>query len=122
MIGGNNEKKNIFIVNLICDLLDQAYPSKKNNITSYKSLIKFVKDRPGHDFRYAINARKIFKEIKWKPRHSFEEGIKKTVNWYLKEFLKNRKYWLPSFLIIIFFLIIVLLSSDKFGTLGYSIF
>ena len=89
LIGGNNEKKNIFIVNLICDLLDQAYPSKKNNITSYKSLIKFVKDRPGHDFRYAINARKIFKEIKWKPRHSFEEGIKKTVNWYLKNFLKK---------------------------------
>ena len=83
------KKKNIFIVNLICDLLDQVYPSKKNNITTYKSLIKFVKDRPGHDFRYAINARKIFKEIKWKPRHSFEEGIKKTVNWYLKEFLKK---------------------------------
>ena len=75
--------QNIFIVNLICDLLDQAYPSKKNNITSYKSLIKFVKDRPGHDFRYALDCKKIHKELKWKSKIDLDAGLADTFQWYL---------------------------------------
>ena len=86
-IGGNNEIKNIDIVNIICEKLDEKIP-RKNNI-SYKELIEFVKDRPGHDFRYAINADKIKNELDWKPSESFETGIEKTINWYLS----NKVWW-----------------------------
>ena len=81
-IGGNNEIKNIDIVNTICSILDELKPLE--NGKSYSDQIKFVKDRPGHDFRYAINAEKIQKELNWFPIESFETGIKKTIEWYLE--------------------------------------
>ena len=86
-IGGNNEIKNIDIVNTICTILDDLHPS--DNGKSYSELITFVKDRPGHDFRYAINAKKIQNELGWFPCESFETGIKKTVEWYLE----NESWW-----------------------------
>ena len=86
-IGGNNEIKNIEIVNTICSILDELKPLE--NKKSYSDLIKFVKDRPGHDFRYAINAEKIQKELNWFPSESFESGIKKTILWYLE----NESWW-----------------------------
>ena len=86
-IGGNNEIKNIEIVNTICSILDELKPLE--NKKSYSDLIKFVKDRPGHDLRYAINAEKIQKELNWFPSESFESGIKKTILWYLE----NESWW-----------------------------
>jgi dTDP-glucose 4,6-dehydratase len=91
-IGGHNEKTNIQVVQLICDILDELYPSKLNNISSYRELIRFVEDRPGHDQRYAIDAKKIEKEIGWKPKETFETGLKKTVQWYLQ----NYEYYINS--------------------------
>lgn len=88
-IGGHNEKTNIEIVEIICGILDEIVSEKINNISSYRSLIKFVKDRPGHDLRYAIDASKIESELGWKPKETFETGIKKTVEWYLK----NKIWW-----------------------------
>lgn len=84
-IGGHNEKQNIEVVNTICDLLDELKPAKDNglNIASYKELITFVQDRPGHDIRYAIDASKIARELGWTPQETFESGIRNTVNWYL---------------------------------------
>ncbi|MBI72449.1 MAG: dTDP-glucose 4,6-dehydratase [Candidatus Marinimicrobia bacterium] len=81
-IGGNQEKNNLEIVSAICKILDDKIPS--NKIDSYKELITFVKDRPGHDFRYAIDASKIKKHLNWSPRYTFEDGIKKTIDWYIK--------------------------------------
>lgn len=81
-IGGKNERDNLYIVNTICGLLDKILPRDK----SYKELISFVKDRPGHDFRYAIDASKIESELKWEAEENFETGIKKTVNWYLNKY------------------------------------
>ena len=81
-IGGNQEKNNLEIVSTICKILDDKIPS--NKIDSYKELITFVKDRPGHDFRYAIDASKIKKHLNWSPRYTFEDGIKKTIDWYIK--------------------------------------
>ncbi len=80
-IGGHNEKKNIEVVNAICELLDEIQPRADQN--SYKEQIIFVKDRPGHDLRYAIDASKIKDELGWVPEESFETGLRKTVNWYL---------------------------------------
>jgi dTDP-glucose 4,6-dehydratase len=80
-VGGWNEKANIDIVRTICALLDELRP--KSDCSSYASQIAFVKDRPGHDRRYAIDARKIERELGWKPAESFESGIRKTVQWYL---------------------------------------
>lgn len=80
-IGGHNEKKNIEVVNSICELLDEIQP--RLDFLSYKSLITFVKDRPGHDLRYAIDASKIKSELGWVPQESFETGLRKTVIWYL---------------------------------------
>ena len=80
-IGGNNQRTNLDIVNSICELLDKLKPLKNGN--SYKKQIKFVKDRPGHDLRYAIDASKIIDELNWKPLEDFDNGIKKTVQWYL---------------------------------------
>lgn len=82
-IGGNNERKNLYIAHTICELLDQIKPKSQ----SYKSQISFVKDRPGHDFRYAIDASKIEKELGWKADENFESGIKKTIHWYLNKYI-----------------------------------
>lgn len=79
-IGGWNEKTNLNVVHTICDLLDELQP-KANG--SYRDQIRHVKDRPGHDKRYAIDARKIERELGWKPAESFETGLRKTVSWYL---------------------------------------
>ena len=79
-IGGNNEKTNLDVVNKICLYLDKCIPQKN----SYKSLIKFVSDRPGHDFRYAIDSTLIRKDLNWVPNHDFEDGLEKTIDWYLK--------------------------------------
>jgi dTDP-glucose 4,6-dehydratase len=79
-VGGWNEKPNIEIVHTVCALLDELRPSAEG---SYKRLITHVKDRPGHDRRYAIDARKIERELGWRPAETFETGIRKTVQWYL---------------------------------------
>lgn len=81
-IGGHNEKTNIFIVKTICDILDELHP--KPDGTSYSDLISYVEDRPGHDLRYAIDASKIKNTIGWTPKETFETGILKTIEWYLK--------------------------------------
>ena len=83
-IGGNNEKNNLTVVNKICETLDQLKPLSGK---SYKNLIQFVKDRPGHDQRYAIDAAKIQKELGWEPAENFESGLSKTISWYLKQHL-----------------------------------
>jgi dTDP-glucose 4,6-dehydratase len=80
-IGGWNEKPNIEIVQMICDLVDELAPSAGR---SRRALITFVKDRPGHDRRYAMDARKIERELGWRPKATFETGIRKTVRWYLE--------------------------------------
>jgi dTDP-glucose 4,6-dehydratase len=82
-IGGHNEKQNIDVVHTICELLDELQPANNLPIKSYKELITFVKDRPGHDIRYAIDASKIKCELGWVPEETFESGIRKTVEWYL---------------------------------------
>lgn len=87
-IGGHNEKQNIEVVNTICELLEELVPSNCHSLAGgsakgFKGLITYVKDRPGHDIRYAIDATKIEKELGWKPEESFESGIRKTVVWYL---------------------------------------
>ena len=108
-IGGHNEKQNIEVVETICVILDELRPretatsqaphsdegviassstviasaAKQSSATSYKSLITYVTDRPGHDRRYAIDASKIAKELNWQPIETFESGIRKTVQWYL---------------------------------------
>ena len=80
-IGGHNEKQNIEVVKTICKILDELKPQA--NDEAYDKLITFVKDRPGHDLRYAIDASKIANELGWKPKETFETGIRKTVEWYL---------------------------------------
>jgi dTDP-glucose 4,6-dehydratase len=82
-IGGHNEKQNIEVVNIICDLLEEFEPNKPEGIQAYKELITYVQDRAGHDIRYAIDASKIQKELGWLPEETFESGIRKTVQWYL---------------------------------------
>jgi dTDP-glucose 4,6-dehydratase len=78
-IGGWNEKTNLEVVHTLCDILDQLAPKS----ASYRDQITYVKDRPGHDRRYAIDARKIERELGWKPTETFDSGIRKTVRWYL---------------------------------------
>ena len=80
-IGGWNEKANLEVVHTLCDLLDELKPREDGK--SYKDQITFIKDRPGHDRRYAIDATKISNELGWKPEETFETGIRKTVQWYL---------------------------------------
>jgi dTDP-glucose 4,6-dehydratase len=80
-VGGWNEKPNVDIVNTVCGLLDELRPRADGQ--SYRSQITYVKDRPGHDRRYAIDARKLERELGWKPAETFETGIRKTVEWYL---------------------------------------
>lgn len=86
-IGGHNEIRNIDIINSICGILDKLVP--RQDKASYKTLINFVPDRLGHDHRYAIDATKISQELNWKPRQTFETGIEKTIDWYLK----NKWWW-----------------------------
>ena len=80
-IGGHNEKQNIEVVKTICKILDELKP--QDNHQAYETLVTFVKDRPGHDLRYAIDASKIAQELEWTPVETFETGIRKTVEWYL---------------------------------------
>jgi dTDP-glucose 4,6-dehydratase len=88
-IGGHNEKQNIEVVHTLCELLEELHPEKPAGIAEYKDLITFVKDRPGHDLRYAIDASKIAADLGWKPQETFETGLRKTVRWYLE----NRDWW-----------------------------
>ena len=85
-IGGRNERNNLQIVHTICEILNQKQPKKEGK---YQDLITFVKDRPGHDLRYAIDATKIETELGWKADENFETGILKTVEWYLEKFKNN---------------------------------
>ena len=82
-IGGNNQIKNIEIVKIICDYLDNQFRFESKISESHNNLIKYVKDRPGHDICYGINASKIMTELNWEPKITFEIGIKKTIQWYL---------------------------------------
>ncbi len=82
-IGGHNEKENIYVVRTICAILEELQSDKPNGLAKYEDLITFVKDRPGHDHRYAIDASKIEAELDWKPSETFETGLRKTVQWYL---------------------------------------
>ncbi|EKO3566116.1 dTDP-glucose 4,6-dehydratase [Vibrio metschnikovii] len=86
-IGGHNEKKNIDVVRTICQILDRLVPQEN----PYETLIAYVKDRPGHDRRYAIDATKIATDLNWAPQESFESGIEKTVRWYL-----NNREWVDN--------------------------
>ena len=88
-IGGRNEKRNIDVVRAICDVLDDLVPMNEGKRQSYRDLIKFVDDRPGHDVRYAIDASKIEKDLGWVPEETFESGLRKTVEWYIS----NRGWW-----------------------------
>ena len=81
-IGGKNERDNLYIVDVICDILDKVVPKE----SSYKEQINFVTDRPGHDFRYAIDASKIENNLDWKAEENFESGIQKTIEWYLNKY------------------------------------
>jgi dTDP-glucose 4,6-dehydratase len=85
-IGGKNERRNIDIVEAICNLIDEFVPSARG---PRRRLIDFVPDRPGHDLRYAIDASRIASELGWRPKHDFEKGLRKTVEWYLE----NRGWW-----------------------------
>ncbi|EAR56475.1 dTDP-D-glucose-4,6-dehydratase [Photobacterium sp. SKA34] len=82
-IGGNNEQTNIAVVHAICDVLESLVPNKSQGVKTYRDLITYVDDRPGHDKRYAIDSAKIEQELGWKPQESFEFGLRKTVEWYL---------------------------------------
>ena len=88
-IGGLNEKQNIEVVHTLCELLEELHPEKPKGVIAYKDLITYVEDRPGHDLRYAIDTRKIERELGWKPQETFENGLRKTVLWYLE----NRNWW-----------------------------
>jgi dTDP-glucose 4,6-dehydratase len=86
-IGGRCERRNIDVVRAICDLVDELAPGPRSS--SRRDLIAFVDDRPGHDLRYAIDPTKIEERLNWRPRHRFEDGLRKTVQWYLD----NREWW-----------------------------
>ncbi|KFD17370.1 dTDP-glucose 4,6-dehydratase [Tatumella ptyseos ATCC 33301] len=88
-IGGHNERQNIDVVKTICQLLEELVPNKPTGVEHYTDLITYVKDRPGHDLRYAIDASKIERELGWTPAETFESGIRKTVEWYLN----NETWW-----------------------------
>jgi len=90
-IGGHNEQKNIDVVKSICQLLEELAPNKPESVAYYVDLITYVKDRPGHDLRYAIDATKIKEDLGWVPEESFETGLRKTVEWYL-----NNQEWVEN--------------------------
>jgi len=88
-VGGNSERNNLHVVETICDLVDELRPDA--TIGSRRNLIKFVTDRPGHDRRYAIDARKIARDLNWQPSVKFENGLRSTVEWYL-----NHSAWVEN--------------------------
>ena len=88
-VGGNNEVKNIDLVTMLCDLMDELAPALI--ISPSRQLISFVKDRPGHDRRYAINSSKIVRELGWQPQVTVAEGLRQTIQWYLN----HRDWWQP---------------------------
>jgi dTDP-glucose 4,6-dehydratase len=88
-IGGNAERRNVDVVNAICDAMDELTP--RPNSAPHRELMAFVADRPGHDFRYAINFGKLNAELGWSPSYSFEAGLLATVKWYVA----NRAWWEP---------------------------
>lgn len=88
-IGGHNERKNIEVVHLLCELLEEMRPGKPAGVSRYQDLITYVADRPGHDVRYAIDASKIERDLGWVPQETFESGLRKTVQWYLD----NETWW-----------------------------
>src|ERR1043166_1164088 len=88
-IGGGSERRNIDVVKSICDRMDMSL--RRSNDQSHHRLISFVQDRPGHDFRYAIDYKKLSTELGWAPTHDFESGLSKTVDWYLN----NKQWWSP---------------------------
>jgi dTDP-glucose 4,6-dehydratase len=88
-LGGRNEKTNIEVVETICSILDELCSA--DPVLPHRKLITYVKDRPGHDRRYAIDASKIERELGWKPRETFETGLRKTVEWYL-----NNTEWIQD--------------------------
>ncbi len=88
-VGGLNQKTNLEVVRNICEILENLVPTKPKGIEKYRDLITFVKDRPGHDKRYAIDASKITNEIGWSPEENFDSGLRKSVKWYLD----NSKWW-----------------------------
>ena len=88
-IGGHNEVKNIDVVKILCALLEDLVPNKPEGVDKYENLITYVKDRPGHDVRYAIDASKIQRDLGWVPEETFETGLSKTVEWYLS----NQTWW-----------------------------
>jgi dTDP-glucose 4,6-dehydratase len=87
MVGGNSERTNLQVVETICDTLDRLRPREDGK--SYREQITFVTDRPGHDFRYAIDASKLKNELGWEPAETFESGMANTIKWYLD----NQKWW-----------------------------
>lgn len=88
-IGGHNEVKNIDVVKILCTLLEDLVPNKPEGVDRYEDLITYVKDRPGHDVRYAIDASKIQRDLGWVPEETFSTGLRKTVEWYLS----NQTWW-----------------------------
>jgi dTDP-glucose 4,6-dehydratase len=89
LIGGSSERTNLEVVEALCDLLDEASP--RASAPPRRSLITFVADRPGHDLRYAVDTSKIERELGWRPRVTFEEGLRRTVDWYLA----REDWWRP---------------------------
>ncbi len=89
MIGGDSERRNIEVVEAICELLDENFPDSP--VRPHAQLITLVEDRPGHDLRYAVNGKKIDRELGWRPRVAFAEGLRRTVQWYVE----NRAWWEP---------------------------
>jgi dTDP-glucose 4,6-dehydratase len=87
-VGGHNERRNLDVVHAICDLVDELAPAAPG-AAPRRALVRFVADRPGHDLRYAIDAGKIARELGWRPRETFESGLRRTVAWYLE----NAGWW-----------------------------
>ena len=88
MIGGNNQMTNNKVAELICEILEDLRSKKPNGVNQYSDLIQCVEDRPGHDFRYAVDIKKIQNEFGWQPQQEFESGLRKTVDWYI-----SNKWW-----------------------------
>lgn len=90
-VGGHNEKKNIDVVRAICAVMDRIAPNRPDGVAKYEDLITFVRDRPGHDGRYAIDPATLVRETGWMPAENFDTGLEKTVKWYLD----NESWWRP---------------------------
>ena len=92
-IGGHNELKNIDVVKIVCNILDEMLPNMHKGISKFEDLISYTKDRAGGDVRYAIDASKIFNELNWKPSENFNSGIKKTIKWYVE----NQEWYINKY-------------------------